>query len=243
MAILILGATSSIAKAIAAEFAMSGHDLVLASRDIAELTSIAQDLRVRFNSKVFIISFDVEEFSGHALFWQSVLSAVAIIEGVVVATGYLGNQQAARQFKAAQQIINCNFTGIVSILSLCADYFEQQNSGFLIGLSSVAGDRGRQSNYVYGAAKAGFSIYLQGLRNRLYAANVKVLTVKLGFVDTAMTYGLPGLFAVAQPSYVAKRIVKSLNSSASVIYLPWFWRYIMLIIKTIPENLFKRLSL
>ena len=243
MAILILGATSSIAKATAAEFAAHGHDLVLASRDVEELNNIAQDLRIRFRIEVFVISFDVEDFSGHAVFWQSVLSKVAIVKGVLVAIGYLGDQHAARQSKTAQHIINCNFTGIVSILSFCADYFEQQKSGFIIGLSSVAGERGRQSNYVYGAAKGAFSIYLQGLRNRLHSANVKVITAKLGFVDTQMTYGLPGLFAVADPVYVAKRVVASLNSSRDVIYLPWFWHFIMLIIKAIPESLFKRLSL
>lgn len=243
MAILILGATSAIARACAAEFAVRGYNLILASRDVEELGSIAQDLRVRFQVDIFVMPLDIENFSTHANFWQEILSTTDSVEGVLVAIGYLGDQLAARQFPVAQQIIQRNFTGVVSMLSLCADYFENQKQGFIIGLSSVAGERGRKSNYVYGAAKAAFSIYLQGLRNRLYTANVRVITIKLGFVDTAMTFGLLGLFVVASPAYVAKFIVASLNSSADVIYLPWFWRFIMLIIKTIPERIFKRLSL
>jgi len=115
--------------------------------------------------------------------------------------------------------------------------------GFIIGISSVAGDRGRQSNYVYGAAKGALSLYLQGLRNRLHPSGVRVITIKPGFVDTAMTYGLPGMFLVASPQAVGESIASSPGKSADVVYLPWFWRYIMLIIKHIPEPIFKRLKL
>lgn len=115
--------------------------------------------------------------------------------------------------------------------------------GFIIGISSVAGDRGRQSNYVYGAAKGALSLYLQGLRNRLYPRGIRVITIKPGFVDTAMTYGLSGLFLVASPQNIGERIVRSLDKSADVVYLPWFWRYIMMIIKHIPEPIFKRMKL
>ncbi len=142
-----------------------------------------------------------------------------------------------------KRIIDSNFTGAASILSHCANHFESMKSGFIIGISSVAGDRGRQSNYVYGAAKGALSLYLQGLRNRLYPGGVRVITIKPGFVDTAMTYGLPGLFLVASPQYMGNRIVAALGKSADVVYLPWFWRYIMLIIKLIPEPIFKRMKL
>jgi short-subunit dehydrogenase len=165
------------------------------------------------------------------------------LSGVVLAFGYLGDQQASRDFKVGAKVITTNFTGAVSVLSYCAKYFETLQKGFIIGISSVAGDRGRQSNYVYGAAKGALSLYLQGLRNRLQASGVRVITIKPGFVDTAMTYGMPGLFLVASPQNIGERIVAALDKSADVVYLPWFWRYIMLIIKLIPEPIFKRMKL
>ncbi len=143
----------------------------------------------------------------------------------------------------AEKIITSNFTGAVSILGICANYFEPLKRGFIIGISSVAGDRGRQSNYVYGAAKGALSIYLQGLRNRLFPSGVRVVTIKPGFVDTAMTFGLPGLFLVASPQHIGKQIVRTLSKSTDVVYLPGFWRFIMLIIKHVPEVIFKRMKM
>ncbi|MGA8148250.1 MAG: SDR family oxidoreductase [Gallionellaceae bacterium] len=241
--ILILGATSAIARATAAAFAGRGDALYLASRDEEELRRIASDLQLRYGVEVHHALFDAEATDTHEAFFQSVLAAMPNLSGVVLAFGYLGDQQAARSFSVGAKVIARNFTGAASILSLCADYFEPLKHGFIIGISSVAGDRGRQSNYVYGAAKGALSLYLQGLRNRLYASGVRVITVKPGFVDTAMTYGLPGLFLVASPQSVGRSIVRALGKSADVIYLPWFWRYIMLIIKHIPEPIFKRMKL
>jgi decaprenylphospho-beta-D-erythro-pentofuranosid-2-ulose 2-reductase len=241
--VLILGATSAIARATAAAFAARGAALYLASRDLDELQRIAADLRVRFGVEVHYGFFDAEATESHEAFMQSVIETMHGISGVVLAFGYLGDQQAARDFKVGEKIIACNFIGAASILSHCANYFEPMKCGFIIGISSVAGDRGRQSNYVYGAAKGALSLYLQGLRNRLYVSGVRVITVKPGFVDTAMTYGLPGLFLVASPQAIGERIVAALGKSADVVYLPWFWRYIMLIIKHIPESIFKRMKL
>ena len=143
----------------------------------------------------------------------------------------------------ATRIVSRNLTGAVSVLTYCAEYLRVRGEGCIVGLSSVAGDRGRQSNYAYGAAKAGLSTYLQGLRNRLHPAGVRVTTVKPGFVDTAMTFGMDGLFLVASPEYVGERIARLMETRAKVVYLPWFWRYIMWIIRCIPEFLFKRLKL
>ena len=241
--VLILGATSAIARATAAAFAARGAALYLASRDLDELQRIAADLRLRYGVEVHYGLFDAEATVSHAMFMQSVIETMHGISGVVLAFGYLGDQQAAHDFKIGAKIITSNFTGAASILSHCANYFEPMKCGFIIGISSVAGDRGRQSNYVYGAAKGALSLYLQGLRNRLYASGVRVITIKPGFVDTAMTYGLPGLFLVASPQEIGERIVATLNTSADVVYLPWFWRYIMLIIKHIPEPIFKRMKL
>ncbi len=242
-AVLILGATSAIARATAAAFAARGATLYLASRDAEELRRIAADIHLRYDTPVQYGLFDAEATASHKEFFKGVLVALPNLSGVVLAFGYLGDQQAARDFSAGSKIIAANFTGAASILSQCADHFESQQRGFIIGISSVAGDRGRQSNYVYGAAKGALSLYLQGLRNRLYACGVRVITIKPGFVDTAMTYGLPGLFLVATPQSIGESIVRSLEKSADVVYLPWFWRYIMLIIKHIPEPIFKRMKL
>ena len=242
-AVLILGATSAIARATATAFAARGAALYLASRDEDELERIAADLRLHHGVEVSHGLFDAEATETHEVFFKTVIEKMPNLSGVVLAFGFLGDQQAARDFEVGARVIASNFTGAASILSLCANYFEPLQRGFIIGISSVAGDRGRQSNYVYGAAKGALSLYLQGLRNRLFASGVRVITVKPGFVDTAMTYGLPGLFLVASPQAVGERIVASLGKSADVVYLPWFWRYIMLIIKHIPEPVFKRLKL
>jgi decaprenylphospho-beta-D-erythro-pentofuranosid-2-ulose 2-reductase len=241
--VLILGATSAIARGTAAAFAARGDNLYLASRDLQELKRIAADLHVRYGMKVHYGLFDAEATATHARFFQSVIQEMHELSGVVLAFGLLGDQQAARDFSVAEKIIASNFTGAVSILSHCANHFEPLKRGFIIGISSVAGDRGRQSNYVYGAAKGALSLYLQGLRNRLFASGVRVVTIKPGFVDTAMTFGLPGLFLVASPQEIGKKIVQTLNKSADVVYLPGFWRYIMLIIKHIPEPIFKRMKM
>jgi short-subunit dehydrogenase len=241
--VLILGATSAIARATAVAFATRGDALYLASRDPDELQRLATDLKLRYGVEVRYGLFDAEAIETHEAFLQSVIEEMPNLSGVVLAFGYLGDQQAARDFKVGAKVIAANFTGAVSILSHCANYLEPKQRGFIIGIASVAGDRGRQSNYVYGAAKGALSLYLQGLRNRLFASGVRVITIKPGFVDTAMTYGLPGMFLVASPQHIGERIVATLGKSADEVYLPWFWRYIMLIIKHIPEPIFKRLRL
>ena len=241
--VLILGATSAIARATAAAFAARGAALYLASRDADELRRIAADLRLRYGVEVHYGLFDAELTESHEAFFKSVVQDMPTLSGVVLAFGYLGDQQAARDFNVGAKVIASNFTGAVSILNHCANYFETLQSGFIIGISSVAGDRGRQSNYMYGAAKGALSLYLQGLRNRLFASGVRVITIKPGFVDTAMTFGLPGLFLVATPQSIGERIVAALGKSADIVYLPGFWRYIMLIIKHIPESVFKRMKL
>lgn len=242
--VLILGATSAIARGAAEAFAERGHSLYLAGRDSAELERLAADLSIRFRTNVRHGLFEAEDYDGHAGFVEKVEREMAGFEGVLVAFGYLGEQGVAAKDSAERAaIIARNLTGAVSLLEPVAAYLERRQSGFIIGISSVAGDRGRQSNYIYGAAKGGFTIYLQGLRNRLFHSGVRVLTVKAGFVDTAMTYGMPGLFLVASPADVGKQIVRAVGKRRDVVYLPWFWRYIMLILKLIPESLFKRLKL
>jgi short-subunit dehydrogenase len=242
--VLILGATSSIARASAQAFAAKGHSLFLAGRDVAELERVALDLQVRFQVMVRCGYFHAEALDDHRSFFEGVLKASGELAGVLLAFGELGEQKRATQeFAEALTIINRNFIGACSILTYCANYFGNLGKGFIIGISSVAGNRGRQSNYVYGAAKGGLSLFLQGLRNRLHHAGVRVITIKPGFVDTAMTFGLPGMFLVADPRKVGKQIVDSLDRSKDIRYIPGFWRYIMLVIEWIPEFIFKRLKL
>ncbi|BAW80570.1 short-chain dehydrogenase/reductase SDR [Candidatus Nitrosoglobus terrae] len=243
-AVLILGATSAIARGTAVALARRGHPLYLGGRDEAELARIAADLIIRYQIKVHWGTVDAGNYAAHGLFLEQAVETMGGLEGVVLAFGYLGDTVAARtEFEEVKKIMAINLIGAVSLLNECANYLENKRSGFIIGLSSVAGDRGRQSNYYYGAAKGGLSIFLQGLRNRLFVSRVQVLTVKLGFVDTGMTFGLPRLFWVALPYTVGERIIIALEQRQDRVYVPWFWRYIMFIICAIPEFLFKRLKL
>lgn len=242
--VLILGATSAIARSTAAAFAARGYPLYLAGRDEQELERLASDLKIRYQVDVRHGAFDAEDYESHAEFVHRVRGEMGGLYGVLLAFGYLGEQElASRDLRERGAIIARNLSGAVTVIEECAGYLEKDGKGFIIGISSVAGDRGRQSNYIYGAAKGGLSLYLQGLRNRLFRSGVRVVTVKPGFVDTAMTYGMPGLFLVASPEYVGERILRALEKGRDIVYVPWFWRYVMLIIKLIPESIFKKLKL
>lgn len=243
--VLILGATSAIARAVAAEFASHKFYLILAGRDREELEALAADAGLRYGASVQTQVFDILDFESLPRTLGSCLSAAGEeLEGVILAVGYQGDQGAAQSDPCqARRILDTNFTGCVLALNVVAEHFERRRKGFICALSSVAGDRGRQSNYLYGAAKGGFSTYLQGLRNRLSAAGVQVITVKPGFVDTRMTFGHPHLFLVATPESVARGIYKAVVQKKDVVYLPWFWRFIMLVLRLIPERVFKRLRL
>jgi len=240
--ILVVGATSDIAKATALVYAKKGYDLYLTARNTEDLSGFANDVRVRTGRDVQCLSLDVLDMQTHVGFYEALAEKP---EGVVLAVGYLGDQsKAEKDVHEAERIINTNFTAVACLLNTIANDFEQRQSGFIIGISSVAGDRGRKSNYMYGAAKAGFTAYLSGLRNRLYDANVHVMTVKPGFVATKMTAGmdLPEKLT-AQPDEVANDIIKAQQKGVNVLYTKWMWRWIMLIITSIPEFIFKKLSL
>ena len=243
--VLVLGAASAIARAVAGEFARRGYDLLLAGRDSAELDALAADLRLRHGVQAEGRPFDALAFDTHGAFVEACREASGdSLAGAVLCFGYLGDQSAAEKDPAeARRVFDTNLLGAVSILGLLANHFEEKRGGFLCAISSVAGDRGRQSNYMYGAAKAGLTVFLQGLRNRLLPAGVRVITIKPGFVDTQMTFGMPGLFLVASPEAVARGIVRAILKGKDQVYLPRFWRLVMLVIRLIPEKIFKRLRL
>ncbi len=239
---LILGATSDIAKALAHQFAEHDFHLVLAARQSERLADVVTDLEIRHNITVEAVEFDALDYASHANFYQGLSSRPDV---AICVFGYLGDQETAQtDFSEAARIINSNFSGAVSILEIVAADLEERGSGTIIGFSSVAGDRGRQSNYAYGSAKAALTAYLSGLRNRLAKSNVHVITVKPGFVQTKMTanLALPGP-VTAKPEQVAEDIFKAYSKKSDVLYTPWMWRYLMLIIRNLPESIFKRLSL
>lgn len=233
------------ARAVAEDLAHRGNALDLAGRDLEDLERTAADLAIRYGIQARAVLFDALDLKSHTSFAQKVLAEPGpTLEGVILLFGTMTDQKEAEQdFRQAELMIVANYTGAASILGYFANAFEARKSGVIVGVSSVAGDRGRQSNYIYGSAKGAFSLYLQGLRNRLFHSGVRVITVKPGFVDTAMTYGLKLPPIVAPPSRVARDIGRAMDGGADVVYTPFFWRYIMLIIQHIPEFVFKRLKL
>lgn len=242
--ILILGATSSIARGVANAFAERGFSIYLGGRESDELERIASDITVRYNVPTHFSQFDAERYFEHEKFVDDAERVLGGIDGVLIAFGDLGSHSLAiHDFSETHRIIARNYTGACSVLTHIAGRLEKKGSGFIIGIASVAGDRGRQSNYIYGSAKGGFSLFLQGLRNRLYSSGVHVMTVKPGFVDTAMTYGLPGIFLAANPADVGRKIVLAVERRKDVLYIPTFWKWIMGVITAIPEMIFKRLKL
>ncbi|MCW1933122.1 SDR family oxidoreductase [Pararhodobacter zhoushanensis] len=240
--VLILGARSDIARACAQFYAKQGYAVQLAARDPAGLEADATDLHLRHRVPVTCHAFDVLDTASFAGF----IEALPILpDTVICAVGFMGEQAASeRDPQAAALVMRSNYEGPSLILGLLAERFADRNSGTLVGISSVAGDRGRASNYVYGSAKAGFTAFLSGLRNRLSRTRVQVITVKPGFVATRMTEGMdlnPRL--TAQPDEVARAIWTAQAKGRSVIYVRGIWRLVMTIIRLLPEAVFKKTSL
>ena len=240
--ILILGATSDIAKATANEYARNGYGIQLAARNTEKLDVIAKDLEARYQLPVSCHAFDALDYSSHGPFWNKLPHRPDVS---LCAFGYLGKQEKGQaNWEEARQIIEANYTGAVSILNIVANSYEEQGHGTIVGISSVAGERGRASNYLYGSAKAGFTAYLSGLRNRLYKSGVHVLTVKPGFVRTKMTEGLDlPKPLTAEPEQVAKAIYKGVRAKKEVVYSLAVWQLIMQNIRLIPESVFKKMNL
>ncbi len=240
--ILLLGANSDMARAAGRRFAAAGYNVHLASRNVQELEKESAHLKVAYGVQTEAVSFDILDWDSHPAFYSGLHPKP---QGVVLACGLLGDQEQAQdEFPRAREIIDTNFTGAVSVLEVIAADFARRRSGFIVGISSVAGDRGRQSNYIYGSAKAGLTAYLSGLRHRLHAAGVHVLTVKPGFAATKMTAGmdLPDKLT-AQPQEAGEKIFKAVQKRKNTIYIRPIWRMIMFIIIHLPEFIFKRTRL
>jgi len=240
--VFIVGAKSDIAKETARVYAKNGYNLYLGARDVTELESFQTDLEVRSGIQVKLLELDLIAFETHQALYDSLEEKPL---GVIVVAGYMPKQHEAQKvWSETLNAINVNYTGTLSLLNIIANDFEKERRGFIVGVSSVAGDRGRKTNYIYGSAKAAFSAYLSGLRNRLYESGVSVLTVKPGFVNTKMTQDLdlPEKLT-AQANEVAEDIFKAQQSGKNILYTKWIWRYIMLIIKHIPEFIFKKMSI
>ena len=240
--VLILGATSDMAVAIAKKFASKQYAIQLAARNMEQLKPLQGDISIRYNVTCSVHAFDALKFDSHQVFFDQLIPKPDI---AICVFGYLGeNEKARTEWKEAEKIIQTNYTGAVSILNVISNYYASQRSGVIAGISSVAGERGRQSNYMYGSAKAGFTAYLSGLRNRMVPENVHVLTVLPGFVYTRMTENLKlPKPLTAQPEEVGEAVYQAVQDKTNIIYVRWMWRWIMLIIKLVPELIFKKLKL
>ncbi len=239
---IILGATSSMARAFARKVADQGAVVLLAGRDMDDLNRSAEDMRLR-GTDARAVRFDARDAESFA----PIIAEADAVGGVINAAVFVGSMPPQEAIDADPSLIDGtvmdSFTGPARFLQALAPLLEARGAGTVVGVGSVAGDRGRIGNYVYGAAKAGFATYLSGLRNRLTRSGGHVVTVKPGFVDTAMTWDVEGMFLVASPDKVAGDLMRAVEKKKNVIYTPFFWRYIMLIIRHIPEFIFKKMSI
>ncbi len=242
MNILILGATSDMAKALVNELSDKQHYFYLATRNVNRLKPFLNDLQIRKNISAELLEFDAQKYNSHETFYYYLKPKP---DWVISFFGYLGDQKLAEShWEESKNIIDTNYVGMVSILNIIAQDMESRGSGTIVGVSSVAGERGRASNYLYGSAKAGLTAYLSGLRNRLAKKGVHVMTVKPGFVDTQMTADLDLPKPItASPEQVAKAIIKGIRNEKNTVYTLPVWRVIMFAIRNIPESVFKKLKL
>jgi decaprenylphospho-beta-D-erythro-pentofuranosid-2-ulose 2-reductase len=239
--ILIVGATSSIAEAVAREFARRGDALLLVARDEKRLQATAADLKMRGAARIETFVLDARQMDAYPSLLEAAFQQLHGLDVALIAYGTLSDQKAC---ELTPGMLTDEFMlNAVSIMELClalALRFEQQRRGVLAVISSVAGDRGRRSNYVYGAAKAALSTFSSGLRQRLRRSGVAVVTIKPGFVDTAMTADFRKNALWASPAAVAHDIVRAIDRGTPVLYTPWFWRPIMCLIRVVPEFIFRR---
>lgn len=241
--ILVIGATSAIAEHCSRLWAARGYHLFLVARDKERLDSIAADLRVRGSLKVSTHCIDVNDFSKHVAMLDRATLELKDIDAALIAHGSLADHKECEQnVEFAMREISTNALSVIALLTQLANRFEAKGSGTIAVISSVAGDRGRKTNYVYGSAKAMVSTFTSGLRQRLYRAGVAVVTIKPGLVDSPMTKHYEKGVLWAMPANVAATIVGAIDKRRDVVYVPWFWRVIMMLVKSVPERLFKMIN-
>lgn len=242
--IMIFGAASAIAQETAKLFARDGEHLFLVDMNIGRLEAVRDDILARFKTKIDIYEMNALDFDKHQELFDKAIQTMGALDYVLIAHGTLPDQ--AKTQVSQEMIIrefNINCVSVISLASIAANYFEKKKEGCIAVISSVAGDRGRQSNYIYGSAKGGVTTFMQGLRNRMAHSGVSVVTIKPGMVDTPMTAHLPKSPLFAKPGDVGKGIYKAMLSGKAVAYLPGYWRLIMTLIKMIPEGIFKKMKL
>jgi len=239
--ILVLGATSGIAEATCRVWAAEGASLFLVARNAEKLAAVAADLKIRGAHYVDTAVADLDDTAKHPELLAHAINSLTGIDIAYLAHGVLGEQAAAEaDFETAEKILHTNFIAPVSLLTWLANHMVQRKAGVLAVLSSVAGDRGRKSNYVYGSSKAGLSAFLGGLRNRVDREGVTVLTIKPGPVKTAMTASMPGSEKFADVNAVARTIAAAVAARKDVLYVPFKWQIIMFVLTHIPESIFKK---
>lgn len=242
--VIVFGGSSAIAAEVEKLFAAEGAELCLVDIKLSRLEAVKKDILARYKTRIELIEFNPLEFDKQKSVFQNAVDILGGVDVVFIAYGTLPDQQKAQlDIDYAIEHFNINATSIISLSSIAANYFENIGKGTLAVISSVAGDRGRRSNYLYGAAKGAISLFLQGLRSRLSDKNITVTTIKPGIVDTPMTAHLDKNFLFARVDTVGRLIYEAINNQKDVVYVPGYWRYIMLIIKHIPESIFKRLNL
>ncbi len=240
--ILVLGATSGIAEATCRIWAAQGAQLFLVARNAEKLAAVAADLKTRGASYIGTAVADLDDTDKHAELLAHAVNSLTGMDVALLAHGILGDQpRGERDFEHAAQILHTNFVAPVSLLTWLANFCVQRRSGVLAVISSVAGDRGRKSNYLYGSSKAGLSAFLAGLRNRVDREGVTVLTIKPGPVATPMTAHMN--IKKADVNAVAKSIVSAIDRKADVLYVPILFWPIMFVVRAIPERVFKKLNL
>jgi len=240
--VLILGATSDMALAIAGTFAKNNYAIQLAARNAERLSAFKTDLQLRHNVSCTLHEFDALQYGTHKNFFEDLPAKPDV---TVCVFGVMDEEDLAfNNWEVAERMISSNYTGAVSILNVVAAYYQSQQKGCIAGISSVAGERGRQSKLIYGSSKAALTAYLDGLRNKMFAFGVHVVTVKPGFVYTKMTESLklPGILT-ARPEEVGTAVYKAVEKKKNTVYVRWMWKWIMLIIRNIPEFQFKKMKL
>jgi decaprenylphospho-beta-D-erythro-pentofuranosid-2-ulose 2-reductase len=242
--ILVLGATSGIAETCCRLWAERGDSLFLVARNADKLAAVAADLRIRGAAYVDTAVADLDDTAKHPELLASAINSLGGLDIAFVVIGSLGSQPAAeKNFTDAHRILHTNYVAPASLLTWLANYCAQRHAGTLAVVSSVAGERGRKSNYVYGSAKAGLTAFTDGLRNRIDREGVKVMTIKPGPVKTAMTEGMKGSEKFADVEAVAATLVKAIDKGTDVVYVPGIWRIIMAVIRAVPEAIFKKQNL